>query len=262
MFDRVHVGKPIQVVNERPSSVSRNHHKIASCHTLSHFECPKLVKLAAPAQVTIYSLRDQSGLLTYCRDAKVRLVRADFLRELLAEGRTMPRRQEAEGMRTKDGRPALLKQEELEAKLPGGWVDKTHRFSVMALSHSWESREIPDLDRFQQGAPAQRHRFSLAICWLCPVCLVVGLSPVERRAPLLSLPLQRLRLRVLVEALDTFAEILQKIAPAHKLAKDWEAPLGTASQTRILFARLGCSSSIALRCPVAPQAVVEAHLRA
>ncbi|CAE7590175.1 NLRC3, partial [Symbiodinium natans] len=32
-------------------------------------------------------------------------------------------------------------------------------------------------------------------------------------------------LRVLVEALDTFAEILQKIAPAHKLAKDWEAAI-------------------------------------
>ena len=102
-------------------------------------------------QVAVYSLRDEKGLLAYCRDAKVRLVRADFLRELLAEGRTMPRRQEAEGMRTKDGRPALLTQEELEAKLPGGQVGGTHRFSVMALSHSWESREIPDVARFQQG---------------------------------------------------------------------------------------------------------------
>ena len=117
-----------------------------------------------PAQVAIYSLRDEDGLLAYCRDAKVRLVRADFLRELLAEGRTMPRRQEAEGMRTKDGRPALLAQEELEAKLPGGQVGFTHRFSVMALSHSWESREIPDVARFQQGAPAQQRRVSLAIC--------------------------------------------------------------------------------------------------
>ncbi|CAE7590111.1 Nlrc3 [Symbiodinium natans] len=136
---------------------------------------------AEAAQVAIYSLRDKNGLLAYCRDAKVRLVRADFLRELLAEGRTMPRRQEAEGMRTKDGRPALLAQEELEAKLPGGQVGFTHRFSVMALSHSWESREIPDVARFQ--------------------------------------------LRVLVEALDTFAEILQKIAPAQNLAKDWEAAI-------------------------------------
>ena len=171
MFDRVHVGKPIQVVNERPSSVSRNHHKIASCHTPSHFECPQLVKLAAPAQVAIYSLRDKSGLLAYCRDAKVRLVRADFLRELLAEGRTMPRRQEAEGMRTKDGRPALLAQEELEAKLPGGHVEWTHRFSVMALSHSWESREIPDVARFQQGAPAQWLRFAICNCKLCAVAI-------------------------------------------------------------------------------------------
>ena len=125
--------------------------------TRSHFEYPKLGKLAVPAQaaqVAIYSLRDQSGLLAYCRDAKVRLVRADFLRELLAEGRTMPRRQEAEGMRTKDGRPALLAQEELEAKLPGGQVEWAHRFSVMAVSHSWESREIPDLARFQRGTPA------------------------------------------------------------------------------------------------------------
>ena len=121
-----------------------------------------------PAQVAIYSLKDEKGLLAYCRDAKVRLVRADFLRELLAEGRTMPRRQEAEGMRTKDGRPALLAQEELEAKLPGGRVVKgvgsTHHFSVLALSHSWESREIPDLARFQQGAPAQQRRVSRAIC--------------------------------------------------------------------------------------------------
>ncbi|CAE7590126.1 nhaD [Symbiodinium natans] len=138
------------------------------------------------AEVAVYSLRDKKALLAYCRDAKVRLVRADFLRELLAEGRTMPRRQEAEGMRTKDGRPALLAQEELEAKLPGGGVGTTHRFSVMALSHSWESREIPDVARFQ--------------------------------------------LRVLVEALDTFAKILQKIAPAQNLAKDWEAQLGTVGK--------------------------------
>ena len=44
---------------------------------------------------------------------------------------------------------------------------------------------------------------------------------------------------MLVEALDTFAEILQKIAPAHNLAKDWEAPLGTASQTLTLFQAIG-----------------------
>ena len=29
---------------------------------------------------------------------------------------------------------------------------------------------------------------------------------------------------MLVEALDTFAEILEKIAPAQKVAEDWEAP--------------------------------------
>ena len=36
---------------------------------------------------------------------------------------------------------------------------------------------------------------------------------------------------MLVEALDTFAKILQKIAPAQNLAKDWEAQLGTARNT-------------------------------
>ena len=83
----------------------------------------------------------------------------------------MPRRQEAEGMRTKDGRPALLAQEELEAKLPGGQEGLTHRFSVMALSHSWESREIPDVARFQQGAPAQWLRFAICNCKLCAVAI-------------------------------------------------------------------------------------------
>ena len=121
-------------------------------------------------QVATYSLKDSQGLLEYCADAQVRLVRGDFLRELHAAGRTWPRRQEAEQANTKDGRPALLSQDELEERLRSQWKlnslgGRTHSFSVIALSHVWECREHPDPAGFQPGAPA----VCSALCRFLPV---------------------------------------------------------------------------------------------
>ncbi|CAJ1354094.1 unnamed protein product, partial [Effrenium voratum] len=81
-----------------------------------------------------------SGLLVFLRDANVRLVRPQFLRELHQAGHAWPRRQEAETARTASGEPALLTHDELEQKAKQGW----RAFSILSFSHCWEAKEHPD----------------------------------------------------------------------------------------------------------------------
>ena len=50
-------------------------------------------------------------------------------------------------------------------------------------------------------------------------------APYLRKHPYLLLCSAQ-RLRVLVEALNTFRDILKKVAPAHELTDDWEALAG------------------------------------
>ncbi|CAJ1339818.1 unnamed protein product [Effrenium voratum] len=81
-----------------------------------------------------------SGLLVFLRDANVRLVRAQFLRELHQAGHAWPRRQEAETARTASGETALLSHDELEQKATQG----PRAFSILSFSHCWEAKEHPD----------------------------------------------------------------------------------------------------------------------
>ncbi|CAJ1454870.1 unnamed protein product, partial [Effrenium voratum] len=87
-----------------------------------------------------YDLQNMSGLLAFLRDANVRLVRPQFLRELHQAGRAWPRRQEAETARTASGETALLSHDELEQKAKQG----CQAFSILSFSHCWEAKEHPD----------------------------------------------------------------------------------------------------------------------
>ena len=124
-------------------------------------------------QAKAYSLRDVQGFLDYCADANVKLVRAQYLKELHQQGRKWPRRQEAEVDKTSDGQSALLSHQELQEKMADGWVvnpgavGRTHRFTVFALSHVWESREHPDPSGFQPGT----QRF---VCHASQVCTLAS----------------------------------------------------------------------------------------
>ena len=109
-----------------------------------------------------YGLTDPRSLLCFLQDADVRLVRLEYLIELLETGRTFPRRQEAENEKTAAGAAALVDAEELnEVRID----DVTGHLSTMiqhpkprpvtvllvSVSHVWESMQHPDPWRLAFG---------------------------------------------------------------------------------------------------------------
>ena len=53
-------------------------------------------------------LQDPKAFIEFLISANIRLVRLEFLLELHEDGRSLPRRQEAEAMRTRNGDTALV----------------------------------------------------------------------------------------------------------------------------------------------------------
>ena len=132
-------------MNPRPKGL----HAFASCQLFLHGA--RLVSASAQAY-SLTCLTEIDDLLAFLLDADVRLVRGAYLQELHAEGRPLPRRQEAELERTRAGREALLSHEEIAERLRSPRSHK--RFAVIAVSHCWEAREHPDPARFQLGIVA------------------------------------------------------------------------------------------------------------
>ncbi|CAE7466534.1 Nlrc3, partial [Symbiodinium necroappetens] len=79
-----------------------------------------------------YDLTDPKSLAEYLNDANIRLVRAEYLYELLKSKSLLPRRQEAEEW-------GLVTHAEVRA-----WADGTRDAMICSVSHAWESREHPD----------------------------------------------------------------------------------------------------------------------
>ena len=69
---------------------------------------------ASAAEETIYDLSKPESFLGFLEDAGIRLVRLEYLIELSASGRPLPRRQEAEKETTSSGAPALVESSELK----------------------------------------------------------------------------------------------------------------------------------------------------
>ncbi|CAE7806478.1 unnamed protein product, partial [Symbiodinium sp. CCMP2456] len=118
---------------------------------------------ASAAEETSYDLSEPEALLGFLEDAGIRLVRLEYLVELSASGRPLPRRQEAEKARTSSGAPALVESRELqEVKIDPGTahmsvmlrhpVPRRVRVHLVSISHMWESMQHPDPWRFQLNA--------------------------------------------------------------------------------------------------------------
>eukprot|EP00439_Symbiodinium_sp_Y106_P044117 s56_g5.t1 len=92
-------------------------------------------------------LLEPTDLLRVLVDTDIRLVRGEFLCDLVETGRVFPRRQEAEAAFTKSGKTALVTVEEVRQEaglpVPDRYVD------IVAVSHCWETREHPDPFRHQ-----------------------------------------------------------------------------------------------------------------
>ncbi|CAK9069307.1 Ankyrin repeat and protein kinase domain-containing protein 1 (Protein kinase PKK2) (Sugen kinase 288) (SgK288) (X-kinase) [Durusdinium trenchii] len=106
-----------------------------------------------------YDLQDPQKLIQFLLDAKIGLIRLEYLEELLSTGRRLPRRQEADGEVTAAGLPALVLPSELQKVEidPIGNMSicvkdpSPHRVTVVieSISHAWESMEHPDPHGFQ-----------------------------------------------------------------------------------------------------------------
>ncbi|CAE7210314.1 NLRC3 [Symbiodinium necroappetens] len=79
-----------------------------------------------------YGLTDPKSLAEYLNHANIRLVRAEYLYELLKSKSLLPRRQEAEEW-------GLVTHAEVKA-----WAAGTRDAMICSVSHAWESREHPD----------------------------------------------------------------------------------------------------------------------
>ncbi|CAE7555590.1 ANK1, partial [Symbiodinium natans] len=193
-----------------------------------------------------YSLRDTAGLVGFCRDADVRLLRPQYLQELHEAGRAWPRRQEAEQEYTKDGKEALYTQEELQEKVCLGW----ERFTVFALSHVWESREHPD--------PA-RHQLRPQSCSMCKYHLVSLAEVVV--AGVAGVTESLAWLGVLVEALRDFRDFLRKLAPveSERVHADWEAAVFIDYSSLYQFQRLPHQDDASFKKAMGNMHVVYSH---
>ncbi|CAE7280729.1 NLRC3, partial [Symbiodinium necroappetens] len=81
-----------------------------------------------------YGLTDPKSLAEYLDHANIRLVRAEYLYELLKSKRLLPRRQEADPEEW-----GLVTHAEVRA-----WAAGTRDAMICSVSHAWESREHPD----------------------------------------------------------------------------------------------------------------------
>eukprot|EP00439_Symbiodinium_sp_Y106_P055625 s1688_g7.t1 len=140
---------------------------------------PQPPPLGGPSQTRPYDLFDPNRLVDFLVDADVRLVRLEYLVDLLESGKALPRRQEAEKERTNTGASALVAASELRQ------VDvnpETFHTSIMisdpvprrltvrfvSISHVWESMQHPDPWRFQLQSVVDKYRLRLAdsVVWI------------------------------------------------------------------------------------------------
>ncbi|CAE7235872.1 Nlrc5 [Symbiodinium sp. CCMP2592] len=110
-----------------------------------------------------YGMSRDRDLANFLINADIRLVRCEYLKELQAAGRLLPRRQEAERETLRDGRSALVSPAELwrltfhpqRLSLEGDISDRAafrlpgKHVRIVSVSHVWESREHPDPWGFQ-----------------------------------------------------------------------------------------------------------------
>ncbi|CAE7699705.1 unnamed protein product, partial [Symbiodinium sp. CCMP2456] len=135
---------------------------------------------AAPtAEETSYGLSEPESFISFLEDAGIRLVRLEYLIDLRASGRPLPRRQEAEQETTTLGLPALVESDELRAieidphtahmsvmiRHPEPRRVKVH---FVSISHMWESMQHPDPWRFQLDAIVEEFRPRLldSVVWI------------------------------------------------------------------------------------------------
>ena len=113
---------------------------------------------ASAAEETSYDLSAPESLLGFLEDAGIRLVRLEYLIQLSASGRPLPRRQEAEN-ETVRGAPALVESSELkEVRIDPSTahmsvmlrhpVPRRVQVHLVSISHMWESMQHPDPWRF------------------------------------------------------------------------------------------------------------------
>ncbi|CAE7383523.1 NLRC3 [Symbiodinium sp. CCMP2592] len=79
-----------------------------------------------------YDLQDPEAVAAYLQHADIRLIRAEYLYELVKQKRTLPRRQEVEEW-------ALVRGAEVRE-----WAVGSRDAMICAVSHPWETREHPD----------------------------------------------------------------------------------------------------------------------
>lgn len=125
-----------------------------------------------------YNLQDPRQLVELLINAKIGLIRLDYLRELRHRGGQFPRRQEADLERTTAGQPALVQIEELRSLEFDELGNATtfimkpspRRVTVVfeSISHAWESMEHPDPWGFQLHSITQieRSTSSNQVVWL------------------------------------------------------------------------------------------------
>ena len=90
------------------------------------------------------SLTDPRGLALFLVDCDIRLIRVEYLQELRRNKESLPRRQEAEKLSD-----ALITHSEVLAWAHRMSKDKRSKQRILAISHSWESKQHPDPWNFQ-----------------------------------------------------------------------------------------------------------------
>ena len=90
------------------------------------------------------SLADPRGLALFLVDCDIRLIRVEYLRELIRTKKSLPRRQEAEELSD-----ALITHPEVLAWAHRMSKEKGSKQRILAISHSWESKQHPDPWNFQ-----------------------------------------------------------------------------------------------------------------
>ncbi|CAE7258883.1 unnamed protein product [Symbiodinium sp. CCMP2592] len=134
---------------------------------------------SSAAEETSYDLSVPEALLGFLEDAGIRLVRLEYLVELSASGRPLPRRQEAENEKTSSGAPALVESSELkEVRIDPNTahmsvmlrhpVPRRVQVHLVSISHMWESMQHPDPWRFQLDAIVEdfRPRLLDSVVWI------------------------------------------------------------------------------------------------
>ena len=134
---------------------------------------------ASTAEETSYDLSTPESFLGFLEDAGIRLVRLEYLIELSASGRPLPRRQEAEKETTSLGAPALVESSELkEVRIDPSTahmslmlrhpVPRRVQVHLVSISHMWESMQHPDPWRFQLDSIVEEFRPRLldSVVWI------------------------------------------------------------------------------------------------